>query len=102
MLMSSVSKRELIHQQRSTILAYASKHGVSNVRLFGSVARGEATESSDVDFFVKLDSDRGAFDLLDFITELESLLRCKVDVLTEHRWMRDRLKQNILRDAVPV
>ncbi len=93
---------ELIHHQRAAILALAKKHGVSNVRLFGSVARNEATEGSDVDFFVKLDDGRGAFDLVDFIAELEALLHCKVDVLTDHRWMRDRLRQNILRDAVPV
>jgi uncharacterized protein len=95
-----MSKQELVAHNRSAILALAAKHGVSNVRLFGSAARGEAGKDSDVDFFVKLDAGKGAFDLLDFIDELESLLSCKVDVLTEHRWMRERLRQNILRDAV--
>jgi len=61
----------------------AAKRGARNVRLFGSIARGESTADSDVDFLVDLDPDRGLFDLAHLVTDLEDLLGCKVDVVTE-------------------
>jgi len=90
-----------ILSRRDEILRVAAKHGARNVRLFGSVVRGEAKESSDVDVLVKLDEDRSLLDHVALKQDLEDLLGCKVDVVTEgalHKLLRDR----ILQEAVPL
>jgi predicted nucleotidyltransferase len=90
-----------ILNRRDEILRVAAKHGARNVRLFGSVVRGEAKESSDVDVLVKLDEDRSLLDHVALKQDLEDLLGCKVDVVTEgalHKLLRDR----ILQEAVPL
>ena len=71
------------------------------VRLFGSVARGESTTGSDVDFLVELDPDRSLFDLARLVIDLEELLGCKVDVVTEDAiyWL---LRRRILKEARPL
>ena len=92
---------ELLDAKRAEIAHIAEKHGARNVRLFGSVVRGEAKESSDVDVLVNLDEDRSLLDHIALIQDLEDLLGCKVDVVTEgalHRLLRDR----ILQEAVPL
>jgi predicted nucleotidyltransferase len=87
-----------LKEKRSDILRITGRYGAHNVRIFGSVARGEAGEESDVDFLVELEPERSLFDLL---VELQSLLGCSVDVVTEkalHWYIRDR----ILREAKPL
>lgn len=97
-----MTKRERVDLNRSAIASLAERHGLSNVRLFGSVARGEENTTSDIDFLVTRGDGSDPFELLAFKEALEELLRCKVDVLTDHRWMRPRLRNRIAQDAVPV
>jgi hypothetical protein len=68
---------ELIREKRREILDIAAKHGAYNVRLFGSVARGEADEASDVDILVELEPERSLFDLGGLLMDLEALLGCQ-------------------------
>ena len=67
--------------------------------MFGSVARGEATESSDVDFPVDLEPDRSLFDLGGLLMDLQDLLHRNVDVVTE-RGLRQRVAERVLADAI--
>ena len=91
---------ELLKTKREDILRLAVKHGARNVRLFGSVARGEAGPSSDVDFLVEMEEGRSVFDLVGFWQDLEALLGRKVDVVEPeglHWFIRDK----VLDEAVP-
>ena len=92
---------ELVQKKREDILQVAAQRGARNVRLFGSVARGESTAGSDVDFLVDLAPDRSLYDLAHLIIDLEELLGCKVDVVTEDAiyWL---LRRRILREARPL
>ncbi len=90
-----------LRAKREAILAIAAKHGATNVRVFGSVARDEATDTSDVDFLMDLRRDRGLLDYVGLILDLEGLLERPVDVGAPeqlHQIIRDR----VLREAVPL
>lgn len=90
---------EQVRHRRSEIEQIASRRGAKNLRVFGSVARGEAGPESDVDFLV--DFEGGLFELAGFELDLEDLLKCKVDVVEEgglSPYMEDR----ILAEAVPL
>lgn len=92
---------ELLKEKREEILHIAAQYGASNVRIFGSVARGEARADSDVDFLVEIEAGRTLLDQIALIQDLEELLSCKVDVAeTEnlHWYIRDR----ILEEAIPL
>jgi hypothetical protein len=83
-----------ILSRRDEILRIAARHGARDVRIFGSVVRGEAGEGSDVDFLVRLDDDRSLLDHIALIRELEDLIGCRVDVVAEddlHRAIRARV-----------
>ncbi len=85
---------EIIGKQREQILALAAKRGAFNVRIFGSVARGEAKPDSDVDFLVDLEDGRSLFDLGGLLYDLQNLLQRKVDVVTEaglHWYIKDKI-----------
>jgi predicted nucleotidyltransferase len=88
-----------LRQRRDEIIEVARARGASRVRVFGSVARGEATEGSDVDFLVDLEPDRSLFDLGGLLMDLQDLLQRNVDVVTE-RGLRPRVAQRVLADAV--
>lgn len=88
-----------LRSRRSEIIETARARGASRVRVFGSVARGDATASSDVDFLVDLDEGRGLFDLGGLLMDLQELLGCEVDVVTE-AGMRSRVSERVLCDAV--
>ena len=86
--------QEMLQTKRDEIIAIAASHGASNVRVFGSVARGDAGASSDVDFLVEFDAAATLFDQVALIQDLEDLLGCKVDVVTAnslHWYIRDRV-----------
>jgi len=90
-----------ILDKREEILRIAARYGARNVRVFGSVVRGDAVEDSDVDFLVRLDDDRSLIDHIALIRELEDLIGCRVDVVTEdalHRVIRAR----VLAEGVPL
>lgn len=90
---------ELLADKREAILAIASQHGAYNIRVFGSVARGEADEESDVDFLVEMGANRSAWFPIGLIQDLEALLERKVDVATE-KGLKDRIRERVLREAV--
>ncbi len=75
---------------------------MTDLRLFGSVARGEERPDSDVDLLVRRKPGSDPFLVFDFREAVSDLLKCKVDVIVEQRIMRPRLRQNILKDLVPV
>jgi hypothetical protein len=92
---------EIVGSNRERILAIAAKYGASNVRIFGSVARGTAGIDSDVDFLIQLEPGRSLLDLGGLLMDLQSLLNRKVDVVTEkglHWYIRD----TILKEAQPL
>ncbi len=85
--------------KRETILQIARRHGATNVRVFGSVSRGDARADSDVDFLVDLDEGRSLFDLGGLLMDLQEFLGCPVDVVTE-KGLRPRIRERVLREAV--
>ena len=90
---------ELLAAKREEILRTASRYGAHNVRVFGSAARGEARPDSDVDFLVELEHGRSLMDLGGLLMELQDLLGCDVDVVTE-KGLRGRLRDRVLEQAV--
>ncbi|WP_448604938.1 nucleotidyltransferase family protein [Thermoleptolyngbya sp.] len=93
--------RTQLQQKREAILAAAAKYGAYNVRVFGSVARGEADSKSDIDFLVEMEAERSLFDLGGLLMELQDLLHCPVDVVTE-KGLRSRIRERVLREATPL
>ena len=89
----------LLKVHRDEILAIAERHGASNVRVFGSVARGEAGPDSDVDILVDLERGRSLLDHAQLQIDLEALLGRKVDVVTE-RGLRSHLRERVLQEAI--
>ena len=94
-----MSIEELVRAKREAILAIAAQRGARNVRVFGSVARGEADEQSDVDFLVDMDPDRSLLDLGGLLMDLRALLGRDVDVMTP-RTLKPRIRDSALRDAI--
>jgi predicted nucleotidyltransferase len=92
---------EVLRDKRAEILRIAAQHGVLNVRVFGSVARGEARADSDVDFLVDVEAGRSLLDLGGLLMDLRDLLHCSVDVVTE-KGLRPRVRERVLREAVPL
>jgi hypothetical protein len=91
----------LIEAKRDAILEICRRNGASNVAVFGSVARGEAMSTSDVDFLVDLDADRSLLDHIGLQQELEDLLGVRVAVVTR-RGLHPLLRDDVLAEAVPV
>jgi predicted nucleotidyltransferase len=89
---------ELITAKKADILRIAAKHGARNVRVFGSVARGEARSDSDVDFLVDMEPGRTLFDMGGLLMELRDLLGTEVDVVSEHG-LKPRMREHVLKDA---
>jgi predicted nucleotidyltransferase len=92
---------ELVQARREEILRTATLHGAYNVRIFGSVARKDADEQSDLDLLVDLEVGRSLFDLGGLLVDLEELLGYSVDVVTE-KGLRDRIRSRVLSEAIPL
>ncbi|BAY52767.1 hypothetical protein NIES2134_121530 [Thermostichus vulcanus NIES-2134] len=90
---------ERLQAKRQEVLRVAAKYGARNVRVFGSVARGEADAESDIDFLVELEPGRTLFDLGGLQYELEQLLGCRVDVVTE-RGLKARIRDRVVQEAM--
>jgi uncharacterized protein len=94
-----MTRSEVLRLNREAILVLASKFGARNVRLFGSVARGEQREDSDIDLLVEMEPARSLLDLIGLNQELEDLLGCKVDVVSD-RGLDRYIKDEVLAEAV--
>ena len=92
---------KLLQEKREEILRIAARHGAYDVRVFGSVARGEARSDSDVDLLLGVEPERSAWFPASLVLDLEELLGRKVDVVTEqglHWYISDR----VCEEAVPL
>jgi uncharacterized protein len=96
-----MTRQTLVRSKREQILNIARKHGAVSVKLFGSAARGDEADSSDVDFVVDLEPGRSLLDLGGMQSDLERLLGCAVDVVTVNG-LRERIRARVLEEAVPV
>ncbi len=94
-------REELLKEKQGEILGLAAKYGARNVRIFGSVARGKADEQSDVDFLVEMEPGRSLLDLGGLQAELEALLGCSVDVVTE-KGLKPRIRGRVLAEAIQI
>ena len=96
-----VITKEDILKHREAIIAVAKQYGAEDVRIFGSVARGDATEDSDVDFLVRFEPGRSLFDQGGLLMDLRELLGMKVDVVSEGA-LTGRFGQIVQREAAPL
>ena len=94
-------RSEALAAQRDRVLAIAADHGASNLRVFGSVAKGEDREGSDIDLLVSLEPGASLYDLAGLMIDFEALLGVKVDVCTE-RAPHPELRDRIIAEARPV
>jgi predicted nucleotidyltransferase len=92
---------EWLRQNKPRILQIAANYQAKNVRVFGSVARGETTWQSDIDLLVDMPNTTGILTRIELKQDLEFLLKCKVDVIRSDS-IHPRLKANILHEAIPL
>jgi hypothetical protein len=92
---------QTLTSRRAEILRLAEQYRTRDVRVFGSVARGEATDASDVDLLVKPQPGCSLFDLGGLLEDLRELLRCPVDLVTEDG-LKPRFRERVLREAIPL
>ena len=92
---------EMLRGKRGRLLDLAARHGAHNLRVFGSVARGEADAGSDLDFLVDLEPGRSLIDLGALLVDLQAEFGSPVDVVTE-AGLRPIMRERVLRDAVPL
>ena len=92
---------EIRRSNRDTILTISSRYGARNVRVFGSVARGETTPSSDLDLLVDLEPGPSLMDLGGLLMDLREELHMHIDVATE-RMLRPEFRERVLAEAVPL
>ncbi len=90
-----------VRKKRNQIIALAARHRMRNLRIFGSLARGEAGPGSDVDLLVELEPGSTLLDHAAMVRELEALLGCRVDVVSE-RALRQGIAPRVLKEAVPL
>jgi predicted nucleotidyltransferase len=88
---------EMLRQKRGDILSIARVHGARNIRVFGSIARGEERPESDIDLLVDLEPKRNLLDLSHLVIDLQDLLGRKVDVVEGLHWY---IRERIIKEAV--
>ena len=93
--------QEDIRQKRHAIIDIARRHGAHDIRVFGSVARGDVTESSDLGLIVRIDPGRSLFDHGALVMDLQDLLGVNVDVISEGG-MRERFRNHVMKEAIPI
>jgi len=94
--------KDTVKQKRMQIIELASKFGVHNVRLFGSVARGESDDKSDIDFLVTIGPKFSLMDHVRLEQALEQLLGHKVDIVSDGGLKRPRFRDRVLNEAMPL
>ena len=87
-----------LRARRAETLEIAARYGVFNIRVYGSVARDEASEGSDVDFLVDVERGRSLFDLGGFYADLQDLVGCEIDVGMD---VKPRLREQVAAEAIP-
>lgn len=92
---------QLVQSKRLEIMQIAARNGAINIRVFGSAARDETRPDSDIDFLVNLEANRSLLDLARMLRELQALLKCPVDVVTE-AGLRPRIRSRVLKEARPL
>ena len=92
---------DLLKTKREDILHLATVRGARNIRVFGSVARGEDDNTSDIDFLVDMKPGTSLLDLGGLLMDLQELLGCSVDIVTE-RGLKRRLRDRVLQEAIPL
>lgn len=98
-VMNNIALEKLIQENRDSILDIAEKHGARNVRIFGSVARGEADQDSDIDFLVDMSSGHSLLDRIGLKQDLEDLLQCQVDVVTP-KVLHEQIRDQVFQEAI--
>jgi predicted nucleotidyltransferase len=93
--------KEIFRQKREDIERIAAKHGVTNIRVFGSVARDQARQGSDVDLLIDVGPTISSWFPAGLILDLENLLGCNVEVVTE-KGLNPHIRERVLREAVPI
>ncbi|MFZ1415066.1 MAG: nucleotidyltransferase family protein [Defluviicoccus sp.] len=96
-----MTPEQRLKEKRQEILRIAAEHGAHNVRVFGSVARGEADENSDIDLLVAFEAGRSLLDHAGLWLDLQELLGCKVDVVSDGG-IKPRIRERVLKEAVPL
>jgi hypothetical protein len=99
---ATIPTLENLRAQRDAILERAAQNKAENVRVFGSVARGDATAESDIDLLVTFHEGASLVDLSGLVQDLSELLGRRVDVISDHPGIKERLRRRIERDAVPL
>lgn len=95
-----MSLRDLLAEKRERILEIAERHGAFNIRVFGSVARGEETPDSDIDFLIDYDIERvSPWFPVRLVRDLEALLHYPVDVVAEDG-LKARIRREVLEEAI--
>ncbi len=94
-------KLEELKAYRKEILALAQKYHAPNIRVFGSVARREATAESDVDFLINVSPKQSLLDLIGLIQDLKELLGCEVDV-AQSTVLHPVIRDQVLKEAIPL
>ena len=92
---------DTLKRHRADVLKLAAKYGATDIRVFGSVARGDSDDLSDIDLLVRMTPGRSVFDIGGLLMDLQDLLGRRVDVVTE-RGLRPRIREQVLREAVPI
>ena len=90
-----------VENKRDEILRIAGRYGATNIRIFGSTARGEGGPESDIDLLIDLEHGRSLLDLIAIKQDLQDLLGCKVDVVTEAA-ISPRIRDEIIDQAVNI
>jgi hypothetical protein len=95
-----MKKYKQLQENRQNILVIAAKHGAFNVRIFGSVARGEDNPESDIDFLIDYDIEKTTpWFPVGLIRDLENLLQTKVDVVTVEG-LKSRIRDQVLQESI--
>jgi len=93
-----MKRAELVRRKKEEIHRIARNHGAIDIRLFGSVARGEESDDSDIDFLVELEQGRSLLDLGGMLMDLREELGVEVDLTTTSS-LPDDVKQRVLKDS---
>jgi predicted nucleotidyltransferase len=94
-----MNRDDILQRKRDEILDIAARHGARNIRVFGSILKGEIKGKSDVDFLVEMEKGRSLLDIIAIKQDLEDLLGCSVDVVTDSA-LSPYIRDEVLGQAV--